>query len=56
MATNLKSVGSPDVLTENMLTIHQFLRESYEKARQGLQDGISFFKEELNMIQSKTRE
>lgn len=51
MVNALKSVVNPDVLADNMMTIHHFLRESYQQARRQLQDGVSFFKEEFTEIQ-----
>lgn len=53
MITALKSVVSPDILADNMLTIHQFLRESYHHTRQHLHEGVSFFKEEFTDIRIK---
>jgi len=48
------SLVQPDVLNENMLTIHSFLRESYTQAKTHLQNGISAFKDEFREIYYQT--
>lgn len=48
------SVVKPDILDENKMTIHSFLRQSYNHARKQLEDGVSFFKEEFSTIYDKT--
>lgn len=48
------SVVKPDVLKENMQSIHSFLRDSYDLARRNIQDGVSFFKDELSSMYDKT--
>jgi hypothetical protein len=55
MASTLKSNVSPEVLRENMLTIHQFLRESYTHAAQHWQHAVSFFKDEFSDFHKRTR-
>ena len=60
--TNVRnSVVKPDVLDENKLNIHSFLRESYNQAKKQLgdgvsfiQDGVMFFKEEFSAIYDRT--
>lgn len=61
MTSLLKSVVKPDVLDENKLTIHSFLRQSYNQAKKQWEEGISFiqggvnfFKEEFSAIYDKT--
>ena len=61
MTNLLNSVVQPDVLDENKLTIHSFLRQSYNQAKKQLeegisfiQDGVNFFKEEFSAIYDKT--
>lgn len=39
---------NPDVLKDNMLSIHSFLRESYNSARKQWNNGVSFFKDEFS--------
>ncbi len=63
MTNLMHSVVKPDVLDENKLTIHFFLRQSYNQAKKQLEDGISFiqdgvtfFKEEFSAIYDKTGE
>ena len=53
MVNSLKSVVNPDTLTDNMSRIHDFLRGSYQQAKEQLQDGVSFLKDELHGIQQK---
>jgi hypothetical protein len=55
MASSIKSTVSPEVLRENKLTIHQFLRESYAQATQHWQHAVSFFKDEFSGIHKRTR-
>jgi hypothetical protein len=52
----MKSTVSPEVLRENKLTIHQFLRESYAHAAQHWQHTVSFFKDEFSDFHKRTRE
>lgn len=54
MLYTLKSAVNPEVLQENMETIHQFLRASYEQAKQHLHDGVTFFKEEFSTLKERT--
>ena len=54
MTNSLISVVKPDVLEENKLTIHSFLKQSYNQAKKQLEDGVSFFKEEFSAIYDKT--
>lgn len=54
MGTSPISVVNKEVLTENMMSIHGFLRDSYQQARQHLQDGVSFFKNEFSFIHDKS--
>lgn len=49
------STVAPEVLLENRMTIHQFLRETYAEANQHLQDGVSFFKQEFSALHRHTR-
>ncbi|MGQ0739563.1 MAG: hypothetical protein ACT4OJ_10920 [Bacteroidota bacterium] len=51
-----KSMVSPDVLKNNMLSIHSFLRESYKTARRQWDNGVSFFKDEFSTVRSKAGE
>jgi hypothetical protein len=50
MTNSLTSVVKPDVLDENKVTIHSFLRDSYTQAKKQLKDGVSFFKEEFSAM------
>ncbi len=50
MAKSPMSVVRPDVLKDNMESIHNFLRDSYTQAKRHLQGGISVFREELREI------
>ncbi len=43
-----------NVITENIMTIHGFLNDSYQQAKQHLSDGVSFFKNELFSFQDKS--
>ncbi len=61
MTNSLISVVKPDILEENKMTIHSFLRQSYNQAKKQwdegvsfIQDGVSFFKEEFSAIYDKT--
>jgi len=61
MTNLLNSVVKPDVLDENKMTIHSFLRQSYNQAKKHwgdgvslIQDGASFFKDEFSAIYNKT--
>src|SRR5690349_1493809 len=47
MEQTSSSVVRPDVLKENRMSIHTFLRESYAIAKQQLQGNIDAFKDEL---------
>lgn len=52
-----KSSANPvnnTVLPENILTIHGFLNDSYQQAKQHISDGVSFFKNELFSIHDKS--
>ena len=42
------SVVKPDVLTENMLSINSFIKQSYTQARKQVQEGMSFIKDEFS--------
>jgi hypothetical protein len=50
MTNQTPSVVQPDVLTENMQSIHSFLRESYSQAKAHFQHGITVFKDEFMEI------
>jgi hypothetical protein len=53
--TNLpNSVVKPNVLDENKMNIHSFLRQSYNQGISFIQDGVTFFKEEFSAIYDKT--
>jgi hypothetical protein len=61
MSKSSMSFVQPDVLNENKMTIHYFLRQSYDEAKKQLedgfsliQDGVSFLKEEFSAIYEKT--
>ena len=61
MTKLLNSVVKPDVLDENKMTIHSFLRQSCNQAKKQweegisfIQDGVIFFKEEFSAIYDKT--
>lgn len=61
--TNANSFVQPDVLERNMLTIHTFLKQSYDEAKRQLgngveflQDGASFLKDELAVFYQGTGE
>ena len=61
MTNSLNSVVRPDVLDENKMTIHSFLRQSYNQVKKHweegvtfIQDGASFFKDEFSAIYNKT--
>lgn len=63
MTNLLNSVVKPDVLDENKMTIHSFLRQTYNEAKKQwdegvsfVQGGVSFFKEEFSSIYNKTGE
>jgi len=47
-----KRMVSPDVLKDNMLSIHSFLRESYEKARKQWNHGVLFFRDGFSMVRN----
>ncbi len=48
------STVQPQVLNENKLTINSFLKSSYNHAKKGLEDGVSFIKDEFSAIYDKT--
>lgn len=55
--TNANSFVQPDVLEKNMISIHTFLKQSYDEAKRQLengveflQDGASFLKEEFSAL------
>jgi len=48
------SVVKPDVLSENMLLINSFIKQSYSQAKKQVQDGMSFIKEEFSYLYDKT--
>lgn len=50
------SAVTTEVPTENMVTIHGFLRDSYQHAKQHLQDGVLFFRTEFSFIHNKSSE
>lgn len=61
MTNSSMSVVQPDVLNENKMTIHSYLKQSYDEAKKQwedgvtfIQDGVSFFKEEFSAIYDKT--
>jgi len=61
MTNSLNSVVRPDVLDENKMSIHSFLRQSYNQVKKHweegvtfFQDGASFFKDEFSAIYNKT--
>ena len=61
MTNSSMSVVQPDVLNENKMTIHSFLKQSYDEAKKQwedgvsfIRDGVSFFKEEFSAIYDKT--
>lgn len=39
------SVVQPEVLNDNKMTIHQFLRQSYTDMKGHMEDGVSFLKD-----------
>ncbi len=41
------SLVQPNVLSDNKITIHQFLRHSYEEVNRHMEDGVSFLKDML---------
>lgn len=41
------SLIQPNVLSDNKMTIHQFLRHSYEEVNRYMDDGVSFLKDML---------
>lgn len=53
MVNTGKSVVNPDILTGNMQKIHDLLRNSYQQAKEQLQEGVSFLKEEISDIQTR---
>jgi hypothetical protein len=50
------SVVKPDVLEENKMTIHSFLKESYNQAKKQWDEGVTFFKDEFSAFYNKTGE
>ncbi|MBL7724679.1 MAG: hypothetical protein JNK27_11045 [Chitinophagaceae bacterium] len=59
--TNTNSFVQPDVLEKNMLTIHSFLKQSYDEAKKQLENGVTllqegatFFKEEFSTLFQET--
>ncbi|MFN8291870.1 MAG: hypothetical protein U0U70_16550 [Chitinophagaceae bacterium] len=48
------SVVSPAVLAENMFTINAFIKESYAQAKQQVQGGMNFLKDEFTGLYDKT--
>lgn len=50
------SLVQEETREENMLKIHHFLRESYSAVSRHIQDGVSFFKEELQQIYLQTEQ
>lgn len=40
----------PDSSNENMMTIHSFMRDSYNEAKKQFRDGVTFIKDEVNNI------
>ena len=50
----MQSTVAPEVLQENRMTIHQFLRETYAHANQHWQGGVSFFKQEFSALHKNT--
>ena len=63
MTNSLNSVVKPDVIDGNKMTIHSFLRQSYNQAKRQwedgvsfLKEGVSFFKDEFSAVYDKTSE
>ena len=52
MENSSNSVVQPDVLQENKLSIHSFLRTSYKHAKRQMLGGINAFKDELRGIRN----
>ena len=48
------SVVKPEVLSENMLLINSFIKQSYSQAKKQVQDGMSFIKEEFTSLYDMT--
>ena len=53
MTNLLTSIVKPDVLDENKVTIHSFIRQSYNQAKKQFKDGVSLFKEEFSSMYDK---
>lgn len=51
---HLVSVVKPEVLVENKLTINTFIKESYTQAKQQVQGGMHYLKDEFNGLYDKT--
>ncbi len=54
MEKSSNSLHNNNVLTENRLTIHGFLSDSYQHAKLHLQEGVSYLKDELFSIHDKS--
>jgi hypothetical protein len=54
MENTASSLVKPDILRDNKVTIHSFLRESYDIARKQLHHGVTYFREEFISLQDKT--
>lgn len=52
MRSTSVSVVKPEVRIENKKSINGFLRDSYSYARKNIQEGVSFFKDELHSASS----
>jgi hypothetical protein len=48
------SLVQPDTLTENILSINSFIKQSYSQAKKQVQGGVDFIKEEFSGLYDKT--
>ena len=48
------SVVKPDVMSDNMMTINSFIKESYNQAKKQVESSVSFIKEEFSFMYDKT--
>ncbi|HEV7782884.1 MAG TPA: hypothetical protein VGO58_16525 [Chitinophagaceae bacterium] len=54
MKTNpLLSVVEPEVLNENKMTINSFLKQSYDHAKKGLEDGVNLIQDGVSFIKDE---
>ena len=44
----------PDVISDNMMTINSFIKESYKQAKKQVENSVSFLKEEFSFMYDKT--